>query len=205
MDACPIHANPRPTRPQSPHFDRHAPPFATSSVAFSAIACAVVLAGCSSLLPQGTPGVSGQDGRSVSHWRDAISSASRISTRTARGRMHFVCSYDAKGFYWRFSHPSGGLYRGNTKVGTLNSDWSITASDGTTLKMSVLTNGPRRSAEDLTDAVFKASAPKKGTFAGVRYVERTNTRGGMPLTKCSASQQGQRLSRPFEADYTFWR
>ena len=154
-------------------------------VAFSAIACAVVLAGCSSLLPQGTPGVSGQDGRSVSHWRDAISSASRISTRTARGRMHFVCSYDAKGFYWRFSHPSGGLYRGNTKVGTLNSDWSITASDGTTLKMSVLT--------------------KKGTFAGVRYVERTNTRGGMPLTKCSASQQGQRLSRPFEADYTFWR
>ena len=103
-------------------------------VAFSAIACAVVLAGCSSLLPQGTPGVSGQDGRSVSHWRDAISSASRISTRTARGRMHFVCSYDAKGFYWRFSHPSGGLYRGNTKVGTLNSDWSITASDGTTLK-----------------------------------------------------------------------
>ena len=78
-------------------------------------------------------------------------------------------------------------------------------SDGTTLKMSVLTNGPRRSAEDLTDAVFKASAPKKGTFAGVRYVERTNTRGGMPLTKCSASQQGQRLSRPFEADYTFWR
>lgn len=174
-------------------------------VAFSAIACAVVLAGCSSLLPQGTPGVSGQDGRSVSHWRDAISSASRISTRTARGRMHFVCSYDAKGFYWRFSHPSGGLYRGNTKVGTLTSDWSITASDGTTLKMSVLTNGPRRSAEDLTDAVFKASAPKKGTFAGVRYVERTNTRGGMPLTKCSASQQGQRLSRPFEADYTFWR
>ena len=160
-------------------------------VAFPAIACAVVLAGCSSLLPQGTPGVSGQDGR--------------ISTRTARGRMHFVCSYDAKGFYWRFSHPSGGLYRGNTKVGTLNSDWSITASDGTTLKMSVLTNGPRRSAEDLTDAVFKASAPKKGTFAGVRYVERTNTRGGMPLTKCSASQQGQRLSRPFEADYTFWR
>ena len=99
----------------------------------------------------------------------------------------------------------GRLYRGNTKVGTLNSDWSITASDGTTLKMSVLTNGPRRSAEDLTDAVFKASAPKKGTFAGVRYVERTNTRGGMPLTKCSASQQGQRLSRPFEADYTFWR
>ena len=82
---------------------------------------------------------------------------------------------------------------------------SIAASDGTTLKMSVLTNGPRRSAEDLTDAVFKASAPKKGTFAGVRYVERTNTRGGMPLTKCSASQQGQRLSRPFEADYTFWR
>ncbi|MFR6027996.1 MAG: hypothetical protein ACLUHG_00970 [Sutterella wadsworthensis] len=61
-------------------------------------------------------------------------------------------------------------------MGTLNSDWSITASDGTTLKMSVLTNGPRRSAEDLTDAVFKASAPKKGTFAGVRYVERTNTR-----------------------------
>ena len=119
--------------------------------------------------------------------------------------MHFVCSYDAKGFYWRFSHPSGGLYRGSTKVGTLNSDWSITASDGTTLKMSVLTNGPRRSAEDLTDAVFKASAPMKGTFAGVRYVERTNTRGGMPLTKCSASQQGQRLSRPFEADYTFWR
>ena len=119
--------------------------------------------------------------------------------------MHFICSYDAKGFYWRFSHPSGGLYRGSTKVGTLNSDWSITASDGTTLKMSVLTNGPRRSAEDLTDAVFKASAPKKGTFAGVRYVERTNARGGMPLTKCSASQQGQRLSRPFEADYTFWR
>ena len=90
-------------------------------------------------------------------------------------------------------------------MGTLNSDWSFTASDGTTLKMSVLTNGPRRSAEDLTDAVFKAAAPKKGTFAGVRYVERTNTRGGMPLTKCSASQQGQRLSRPFEADYTFWR
>lgn len=30
-------------------------------------------------------------------------------------------------------------------------------------------------------------------------------KAGCLLTKCSASQQGQRLSRPFEADYTFWR
>ena len=135
-------------------------------VAFSEIACAVVLAGCSSLLPQGTPGVSGQDGRSVSHWRDAISSASRISTRTARGRMHFVCSYDAKGFYWRFSHPSGGLYRGNTKVGTLNSDWSITASDGTTLKMSVLTNGPRRSRRGSDRRRLQGLGPEEGNLRG---------------------------------------
>lgn len=178
------------------------PPFLRPLLAASAIACAAILAGCSSLT---SSGIFGSDDQHASHWRDAIESATKISTRTVRGRMHFACTYDAKGFYWRFLHPSGALYRNNVIVGTLNADWSLTALDGTVLKMSVLTNGPRNSAADLADAVFKATAPKKGTFAGVRYVERTHSKGGMPLTKCSASQQGQRLVRPFEADYTFWR
>lgn len=177
-------------------------PFLRPLAAAIAIACAAILAGCSSVA---SSGIFGSDGRNPSHWRDAIEAATKISTRTVRGRMHFACTYDAKGFYWRFLHPSGALYRDNAIVGTLNADWSLTALDGTVLKMSVLTNGPRHSAADLADAVFKATAPKKGTFAGVRYVERTHAKGGMPLTKCSASQQGQRLSRPFEADYTFWR
>lgn len=170
-------------------------PFST----LSAITCAILLAGCSAL-----PSAIDSSSQSTTYWRDALESAQKTSTRTVRGKMHFVCSYDSQGFYWRFSHPSGSLYRDNTKVGTLNADWSISAKDGTILKMSILATGPRRNTTDLPDAVFKATSPKNGTFAGIRYIERTNAKGGMPLTKCSASQQSQHLSRPFEADYTFW-
>lgn len=105
-----------------------------------------------------------------------------------QGRMHFVCSYDTKGFYWRFSHPSGGLYRGNTKVGTLNSDWSITASDGTTLKMSV-PERTRRKRRGSDRRRLQGLGPRRGTFAGVCYVERTNTRAECRSPGCSASQQ----------------
>ena len=159
--------------------------------------CTVLLiTGCtqlSTLTPLTDPG-----------WRAPLQDSKSVATRTVKGKMSFVCTYDGQGFFWRFIQPSGTLYQGTRKTGTLNPDWSITAPSGVTLKAQIITNGPSR-GQHLRDALFKTQPHTRGPFANIRYIERTDAQGGMPLTKCSASQQGQHLHRPFTAKYTFWR
>ena len=138
-------------------------------------------------------------------WRTPLENRKLVMKRTVKGHMTFVCSYDGQGFYWKFLRPSGTLLRGANKVGTLNADWSITSNKRHTLKMRIVANGPAESATHLRDVLFKTTLHKTGPFANVHYIERTQARGGMPLTRCSASQQGQTLKRPFEAQYLFWR
>ena len=162
------------------------------------VACAIVFLTSCTFLPTTSP--LGQN-----DWRSPLEGRKLIMKQTVKGHMTFVCSYDQQGFYWKFAHPSGTLFKGSKKVGTLNPDWSITSIQQQNLKMRLIASGPIERTFDLRDALFQVESHKNGPYANVRYIERTQSRGGMPLTKCSASQQGQTLKRPFEAQYIFWR
>ena len=142
----------------------------------------------------------------ASRYAQALVGRTPVYNWRAKGRMHFVCTYDGKGLYWRFERPSGNLYADNGRLeGRLNADWSITARDGSHLPARILLNGPTGSQSDLRDAVFESDPPAKGILARVVRIERKHAKGGMPLTKCSASQRGQRLQVPFEARWILLR
>ena len=142
----------------------------------------------------------------VSAYAETLAGRTAVYSWTAKGRMHFTCTYDQQGLYWKFNRPSDTLHSDDGRQqGTLNSDWSITGRDGSRLQARILLNGPSVRSTDLRNAVFEATPVSGGMFARISRVERTQAKGGMPLTKCSASQRGQHLSVPFEARYVFWR
>ena len=45
----------------------------------------------------------------------------------------------------------------------------------------------------------------KGTLENVTHVQRVNTAGGMPPTRCEASQMNQLLRVDFTSDFVFYR
>ena len=164
------------------------------------LAAVFLLFGCSVPMMQGT-----SDPNQAAYVQ-ALAGRTAVYSWTAKGRMHFTCTYDAEGLFWKFSHPSGTLYSEDGRTqGTLNSDWSISGRDGSRLHARILLTGPAVRSSDLRNAVFEATPPRNGMFSRISRIERKQARGGMPLTKCSASQRGQRLAVPFEARYVFWR
>ncbi len=59
---------------------------------------------------------------------------------------------------------------------------------------------------DLVLALMRAvSDPGELTFNGVKYVQRLKTKGGLPLSSCSAKDEGKLLKVPYTAEYVFWK
>ena len=60
-------------------------------------------------------------------------------------------------------------------------------------------------ADSLPWLLMSAKSFGKGALGGVSYIQRVDTRGGMPPAGCSAGQANRLLRVDFSADFVFYR
>lgn len=129
-------------------------------------------------------------------------------TLKGHGLQSFQCISDKSGRYWRFIAPKASLVdeQGSQQV-TQGGDFSFLASDGSRLTAKISDWAPAANSEDLKSVLFatRSFGKRQGRLTGIRWVERSEASGGMPLTACSPSQLGMLLNVRFSATYRFYR
>lgn len=132
-----------------------------------------------------------------------------VQSLHAEGSMIFQCSYDDKGFYWAFIEPVANLWDDTKKprrlVATLEAGFTVRYLDGSVLYSRIIGTNKSDSNVNLPNALFETIAPPTGAQKGIRWMRRTQAQGGMPLTRCSPSQRGERLRIPFTARWVLYR
>jgi len=124
----------------------------------------------------------------------------------ARGAQIFRCERIGDAYEWRFRQPEAELVDGRgAVVGRHGADFSFEHRDGSRLLGTVVAHDRAASADALPWLLLSAKSFGKGTFAGVSYVQRVNTRGGMPPPACGADQANRLLRVDFSAEFVFYR
>ena len=124
----------------------------------------------------------------------------------ARGVQIFRCERVGGEHEWRFRQPEAELVDGQGQpVGRHGANFSFEHRDGSRLLGTVVAHDKAAAADTLPWLLLSAKGFGKGAFAGVSYVQRVNTRGGMPPAGCSAGQVNRLLRVDFSADFVFYR
>ena len=169
----------------------------TSSARTALFLCfsAALLTGCANLPQLFGDGISPED--------DSVEAMQLVG----RGVQQFQCAKDKNGRYWKFVAPKVSLTDSNGReVLVQGADFTFTAHDGSVLTSKIVKWADSRDRENVRNVLFETTGHgKTGVLTGVRWVKRTEGKGGMPLTTCSASQYGTFLQVPFTARYTFYR
>lgn len=158
------------------------------------LALPLILSGCSTLQSFFDPLSPGAD-------------TSAAFILTGKGVQQFQCTADAAGRYWKFITPQAQLSDEKGRVvARQGSDGSFFANDGSMLSAKIEKYAQDSVAGNLRDLVYKTThRGRPGLFSGISHVKRSNGQGGIPLTRCSASQLGTTLKVPFTATFTFYR
>ena len=122
----------------------------------------------------------------------------KVATMPARGVQTYQCAAGA----WTFLQPDAILrYHGRAEV--LHSKgpvWTSTR-DGSSVTAAAQANSPVPGA--IPQLLLKSTGNRgPGGFAGVTFIQRLNTTGGLAPT--GACTDGATVSVPYTADYTFW-
>lgn len=124
----------------------------------------------------------------------------------ASGEQIFRCSRDSQGWYWKFEAPNAYLFDPvtNQAVAKHGYQFAFVHNDGSALTARIKHVEPVPG--HLSNALFVTqSNDRSGAFNNVRYVQRLNTQGGMPKSRCVESQQGKYLRIPFSAEFVFYK
>lgn len=124
----------------------------------------------------------------------------------ASGEQIFRCTRDSKGWFWHFESPNAYLFEPvhNQAVAKHGFHFSFVHNDGSKLVTRIIRYRPKKDA--LSEALFSVTEPAlSGQFAGVRFVQRINTLGGLPDKRCTEARQGELLHVPFQAQFVFYR
>ncbi len=125
---------------------------------------------------------------------------------SARGVQIFRCEQQGKSLQWRFRLPEAELFDPKGRpVGRHGANFSFEYLDGSRLLGSVIAHEKSDRADTLPWLLLSAKSFGKGELAGVTYVQRVNTRGGMPPAACDANQLNRLLRVDFSADFVFYR
>lgn len=136
--------------------------------------------------------------------------ATPVLSTTGAGLQVYTCDYDAgHKLTWVFQHPEAMLFdAGGTLVVRHGSGPSWEATDGSRITGKKLSEAPSAhpgSIPQLLLAATPAATDTKGatgTLAGVRFVQRLDTAGGMPPeATCSTEHAVGRF--PYFARYVF--
>lgn len=124
----------------------------------------------------------------------------------ARGVQIFRCERLDNAFVWRFRQPEAELFDSQGQsIGRHGAGFSFEHRDGSRLLGTVVAHENSASTDTLPWLLLSAKSFGKGAFGGVSYVQRVNTRGGMPPAGCSAAQANRLLHVDFAADFVFYR
>lgn len=132
-------------------------------------------------------------------------------TLSATGDLSYECKAvaDKPGtFAWTFAGPSATLWdAGKKQVGRYYAGPTWESTDGSKVTGTQLAISPGASGAIPLQLVQASTATGDGVMAGVTYVQRLKTMGGVaPMTPaCAAGNIGAKTTVPYSADYVFFK
>ena len=130
-------------------------------------------------------------------------------TTTGIGEITYECreKKDMAGQHeWAFVGPVATLYGADRKpVGKYDAGPTWEAADGSKVTGKQVAVAPASPGDIPLQLVKAEPATGSGAMAGVSYIQRLNTKGGMaPAVACDAAGKGKRQGVAYEADYIFY-
>ena len=131
---------------------------------------------------------------------------------TAVGTLNYECranTQTAGSIGWVLASPSATLYdRAGQEVGSYSgppATW--THKDGSSVTGTQLAISPVVGAIHIPLQLSKATpAAAPGMLQNLTYIQRVNTKNGQDFTKpCTQADLGEKMARPYQADYIFWK
>ncbi|WP_371662260.1 DUF3455 domain-containing protein [Streptomyces sp. NBC_00280] len=122
---------------------------------------------------------------------------------SAEGVQTYTCTDGA----WKLLEPAATLWAKNDRsrrTVALHSRGPVWVStvDGSAVNAAAIANSPKTGT--IPELLLQSTATRgTGAFAGVSYIQRLNTRGGVaPAAACTGTDQ---VSVPYSATYTFYK
>jgi hypothetical protein len=179
------------------------PRLALAAFAVSAAACAVA----PSTPAAGAPGapVSGPSLGFFSKIK-VPSTHEPVLQLASRGVQIFRCEKRDGGLVWTFRQPQAELIDPSGKtVGRHGANFSFEHDDGSRLISTIVAYDEASRPTDLRWLLMTTRSFGNGAFENISHVQRINTVGGMPPSRCEASQLNQLLRVDFTSDFVFYR
>jgi hypothetical protein len=127
------------------------------------------------------------------------------------GELTYECrvkANDAAAFEWVFVGPVAKLMdpATNKEVGKYYAGPTWEAADGSKVTGKQVAVAPGMAGSIPLQLVKAEPAMGTGAMAGVTYIQRVNTKGGVaPADPCMATSAGMKKQVPYQADYVFFR
>jgi hypothetical protein len=111
-------------------------------------------------------------------------------------------------FEWAFAGPMAKLVdpNSNKEVGKYYAGPTWESTDGSKITGKQVAVAPSSSGNIPMQLVKTDPAMGNGAMAGVTYIQRVNTKGGVaPTEPCNMSVAGSKKQVPYQADYVFYK
>lgn len=157
----------------------------------------LVLSGCSTLGGNGLDKITPDTGEPV-------------LKLSAEGTQIFRCMEDARGPYWHFEQPHANLFNeeGERLVRHSGPMFSFEHVDGSRIIASRVVKWVKSDdpVNNIPSVLMSAvTEPGDGVLDSVTFVQRLNTKGGMPQKDCTSENVGLLLKVPYKSEYIFWK
>lgn len=134
---------------------------------------------------------------------DGYEPALRLS---GKGVQIFRCEIVSGEHLWRFRQPEADLTDDQGQlVARHGANFTFEHRDGSRLLATITAYDEAPGSGDLRWVLMSAKPFGNGAFAPVAYVQRVNTRGGMPPPNCRADEANRLLRVNFTAEFIFYR
>jgi hypothetical protein len=134
--------------------------------------------------------------------------ATYTMTLVGAGDLTYECRTGANNATaWAFVAPEAALNdRKGARVGRYYGGPTWEGNDGSKVVGKQLAVSPAAAGNIPLQLVEVTTAASSGMFAGVRYIQRLETVGGVaPATPCAAGNVGAKQTVKYQADYAFYR
>ncbi len=123
-----------------------------------------------------------------------------------RGVQVFRCEAHGSGYSWVYRLPEAELVDGSGKpLVRHGANFSFEHGDGSRLLGTIVKYDDAPDPKDLRWLLLSTRSFGEGALSGITFVQRVNTVGGMPPSRCDASQQSRLLRVDFSADFVFYK
>jgi hypothetical protein len=173
------------------------------------LAAALAAAGCAAPVVEQRPGAPEEPAAPRLGFFSRIKAPETVQPvlqLAASGVQIFRCEKRDDGFVWVFRQPEADLADATGRVVARHgANFSFEHVDGSRLVGTVLGFDEPPQPGNLRWLLLATRSFGDGAFAGVTHVQRINTSGGMPPSRCDPAQSNRLLRVNFTADFVFYR